>query len=247
MDGDSLPVSAFVDHVDGQFELGACRYEKRGVAVTVPAWDADQVHPVQPVRLRLPPRHHPSLRADRGRGRRRARGCQDRGRQGRQGQGHCQFTMAISPLDCMGCGVCVGVCPGRALTMVPRRASWPSRTFRLLRGQGRREEGYAGQHRQGQPVQAAAAGVLRLLRRLRRDQLCPLVTQLFGDRMYISNATGCSSIWGGPAATSPYCTDKDGHGPAWCNSLFEDNAEHGFGMYLGQKAIREEPDADKTR
>ena len=63
-----------------------------------------------------------------------------------------------------------------------------------------------------------------------------LVTQLFGDRMYISNATGCSSIWGGPAATSPYCTDKNGHGPAWANSLFEDNAEHGLGMYLGQEA-----------
>ena len=62
-----------------------------------------------------------------------------------------------------------------------------------------------------------------------------LVTQLFGDRMYISNATGCSSIWGGPGATSPYCTDKNGHGPAWCNSLFEDNAEHGFGMFIGQE------------
>ncbi len=73
-----------------------------------------------------------------------------------------------------------------------------------------------------------------------------LVTQLFGDRMYISNATGCSSIWGGPAATSPYCTNKEGHGPAWANSLFEDNAEHGLGMYLGQKAIRERL-ADQTR
>ena len=65
-----------------------------------------------------------------------------------------------------------------------------------------------------------------------------LVTQLFGDRMYVSNATGCSSIWGGPAATSPYCTNSEGKGPAWCNSLFEDNAEHGLGMYIGQKAIR---------
>ena len=73
-----------------------------------------------------------------------------------------------------------------------------------------------------------------------------LVTQLFGDQMYISNATGCSSIWGGPAATSPYCANKEGHGPAWCNSLFEDNAEHGLGMYLGQKAIRDRL-AEKTR
>ena len=73
-----------------------------------------------------------------------------------------------------------------------------------------------------------------------------LVTQLFGDRMYISNATGCSSIWGGPAATSPYCTNKEGHGPAWANSLFEDNAEHGLGMSLGQNAIRNQL-ADKTR
>ena len=73
-----------------------------------------------------------------------------------------------------------------------------------------------------------------------------LVTQLFGDRMYISNATGCSSIWGGPGATSPYCTDKNGHGPAWCNSLFEDNAEHGFGMFIGQEKLREDL-ADKTR
>ena len=173
MDGDSLPVSAFVDHVDGQFEQGAAAYEKRGVAVTVPAVGCRQVHPVQPVLVRVPARHHPPLRPDRRGGRGRPRGHQARARQG-QGPGGLQVHHGrISPLDCMGCGVCVGAVPGRRLAEdgAHRERADPAGRVRLLRGQRRRQARAAGRHRQGQPVQAAPARVLRRLRRLRRDLL----------------------------------------------------------------------------
>ena len=114
MDGDSLPVSAFMAHADGTFELGASAYEKRGVAVSVPEWDSRQVHPVQPVRLRLPPRHHPSLRPHRRGGQAAApAAAKIVAVKAGKGKGVYKFAMAVSPLDCMGCGVCAGVCPGQ--------------------------------------------------------------------------------------------------------------------------------------
>ena len=151
------------------------------------------------------------------------------------------YTLAVSPMDCMGCGVCIGVCPTNSLKMVAQDSQLAEQdVFDYCVANVTEKEGVAG------PQNVISSQYKKPL--LEFSGSCAgcaetayarLITQLFGDRMYISNATGCSSIWGGPAATSPYTTNKEGHGPAWANSLFEDNAEHGFGIYLGQKAIRE--------
>ncbi|MBO4433439.1 MAG: 4Fe-4S binding protein, partial [Clostridia bacterium] len=150
------------------------------------------------------------------------------------------YTMAVSPLDCMGCGVCVGVCPTASIKMAPQES--------LLEQQAAFD--YCVANVTEKPDVASDANVITsqfkkpLLEFSGSCAGCAetsyarLITQLFGDRMYISNATGCSSIWGGPAATSPYTTNAEGRGPAWANSLFEDNAEHGYGMFLGQQALR---------
>ena len=238
MDGDSLPVSAFIDHADGTFEHGASAYEKRGVAVLVPEWDAatcakcnrcafvcphatirpfamnDEEVAGAPEGIKIAPK--PVVKTD------------------------YKYTLAVSPMDCMGCGVCVGVCPTNSLKMVSREsqeAQQPVFDY-CVANVTEKEETTANitavSSQFKQPLlefSGSCAGCAE-------TAYARLVTQLFGDRMYISNATGCSSIWGGPAATSPYTVNKEGHGPAWANSLFEDNAEHGFGMYLGQKAIR---------
>ena len=239
MDGDSLPVSAFVDHADGTFEQGASAYEKRGVAVTVPEWNPvtcakcnkcafvcphATIRPfaltkaeaeAAPAATKLAPK--PIVKTE------------------------YQYTLAVSPMDCMGCGVCIGVCPTNSLKMVARES------------QDAQQEvfDYCVEKVAEKPEVATDATVISSQYKkplLEFSGSCAgcaetsyarLITQLFGDRMYVSNATGCSSIWGGPAATSPYTTDAAGHGPAWANSLFEDNAEHGLGMYLGQNAIRE--------
>ena len=247
MDGDSLPVSAFKDIADGQFETGASAYEKRGTAVMVPEWspeaciqcnscafvcshatirpfilNQDEVK-AAPDNIKLSDSKHAA-------------------------DGEMKFTMSVSPLDCMGCGECVTVCPMAAkgaLKMVPREsqdAEQPVFNY-LVENVGKKElkpvftdkTPIGSQY--NQPLlefSGSCAGCAE-------TSYARLITQLFGEQMYISNATGCSSIWGGPAATSPYTVNKDSKkGPAWANSLFEDNAEHGFGMYLGQKVLREQ-------
>ena len=203
-----------MDHVDGQFELGASAYEKRGVAVTVPEWDADKCIQCNQLRICLPACHDPSVRTDRGRGRCRSRRCEDpcRSRPARA-RASIKYTMAVSPLDCMGCGVCVGVCPTKAITMMPlRRASCDQQeVFNYMRRQGRaRRKSCQDQQRQGQPVQAAAARVLRLLRRLRRDVLRtpdhPAVR-----RPHVSSPTPPAAPPSGAArrATSPYTRQQE--------------------------------------
>ena len=238
MNGDALPVSVFTDHADGTFEQGASAYEKRGVAVLVPEWDAttcakcnkcsyvcphatirpfaldaDEVANAPEVLKKAP---KPVVKTD------------------------YVYTLAVSPLDCMGCGVCVGVCPTNSLKMVSRESQDAQQAaFDYCVANVTEKEGVAG------PANIISSQYKKPL--LEFSGSCAgcaetayarLVTQLFGDRMYISNATGCSSIWGGPAATSPYTVNAKGQGPAWANSLFEDNAEHGFGMLLGQSALR---------
>ncbi|MCQ2543213.1 MAG: pyruvate:ferredoxin (flavodoxin) oxidoreductase [Lachnospiraceae bacterium] len=246
MDGYSLPVSAFKDIADGQFETGASAYEKRGTAVMVPEWDptacaqcnscafvcshatirpfilsADEVA-AAPANIKLADSKHAN-------------------------DATMKYTMSVSPLDCMGCGECVTVCPAAAkgaLKMVPQEsqsAEQPVFDY-LVANVGKKElkpalaNGVTPINSQyNQPLlefSGSCAGCAE-------TSYARLITQLFGEHMYISNATGCSSIWGGPAATSPYTVNKDSKkGPAWSNSLFEDNAEHGFGMYLGQKVLR---------
>ena len=241
MDGDSLPVSAFMDHVDGQFELGAAAYEKRGVAVAVPRWESAKciqcnncsyVCPHATIRpYALTEEEAKNLPA----------AAQIMDVKAGKGKGVYKFTIAISPLDCMGCSVCVGACPVGALTMVPQEEELTQQEVfdycvSKVAPKKEMEDNTVKGSQFRQPMlefSGSCAGCAE-------TSYARLVTQLYGDRMYISNATGCSSIWGGPASTSPYCTDKNGHGPAWCNSLFEDNAEHGLGMYIGQQKIRED-------
>ena len=247
MDGDSLPVSAFKDIADGQFETGASAYEKRGTAVMVPEWDPTScvqcnscafvcshatIRPfildagevsAAPSQIKLADSKHAV-----------AEGM--------------KFTMSVSPLDCMGCGECVTVCPAAAkgaLKMVPQESQADEQQVfnYLVENVGKKEikpvftdtTPIGSQY--NQPLlefSGSCAGCAE-------TSYARLITQLFGEHMYISNATGCSSIWGGPAATSPYTVNKDSKkGPAWANSLFEDNAEHGFGMYLGQKTLRDQ-------
>ena len=247
MDGDSLPVSVFEKHVDGQFELGAAAYEKRGVAVSVPTWDGSKCIQCNNCAYVCP---HATIRPfalseEEAKAAPAAAKIVDI--KAGKGKGVYRYTMAVSPLDCMGCGVCVGQCPVGAITMAPQENELAQQdVFNYCVSQVSEKKDMQDLTVKGsqflQPMlefSGSCAGCAE-------TSYARLVTQLFGDHMYISNATGCSSIWGGPAGISPYCTDKNGRGPAWSNSLFEDNAEHGLGMLLGQNAARSRL-ADLTR
>ena len=239
MDGDSLPVSAFVKHVDGQFELGAAAYEKRGVAVSVPTWDAAKCIQCNNCAYVCP---HATIRPY-ALTEEEAQNAPAAAKivpvKAGKGKGVYQYTMAVSPLDCMGCAVCVGQCPVGALTMVPQEQEAAQQdVFNYCVDKVSEKKDMQDNTVKGSQFRQPMLEFSGSCAGCAETSYARLITQLFGDRMYISNATGCSSIWGGPAATSPYCTNKEGHGPAWSNSLFEDNAEHGLGMYLGQQATR---------
>ena len=241
MDGDSLPVSAFVDHVDGQFELGASAYEKRGVAVSVPVWDSAKCIQCNQCAYVCP---HATIRpfalTDAEAAAAPAAATLVDVKAGK-GKGVYKFIMSVSPLDCMGCGVCVGACPVNALAMVSQESQLPQQdVFDYCVAEVSEKKDMQDNTVKGSQFKQPMLEFSGSCAGCAETSYARLITQLFGDRMYISNATGCSSIWGGPAATSPYCTNKEGHGPAWCNSLFEDNAEHGLGMFVGQNKIRED-------
>ena len=247
MDGDSLPVSAFSEHVDGQFELGASAYEKRGVAVSVPTWDANKCIQCNQCAYVCP---HATIRpfaltAEEAKNAPEAAKVVDV--KAGKGKGTYQFTMAISPLDCMGCGVCIGACPVNALSMVAQEGELKQQdVFDYCMDKVSEKKDMQDNTVKGSQFKQPMLEFSGSCAGCAETSYARLITQLFGDHMYISNATGCSSIWGGPAATSPYCTNKAGHGPAWSNSLFEDNAEHGLGMFLGQQATRSRL-ADKVK
>ncbi|MDD3840386.1 MAG: pyruvate:ferredoxin (flavodoxin) oxidoreductase [Clostridia bacterium] len=238
--GDKLPVSAFVGKEDGTFPHGTAKYEKRGIAVVVPEWQADKciqcnqcsyVCPHAAIRPFLvneeeaknAPENFDTIKA-------RGKGFEDY-----------SFRIQVSPSDCTGCGNCAQVCPAKekALVMKPLETqtdqveNWEYAVNVPHKDNPSRKNTVKGSQFE-QPLlefSGACAGC-------GETPYAKLVTQLFGDRMMIANATGCSSIWGGSAPTTPYTTDKNGRGPAWANSLFEDNAEYGFGMLLGVKQMR---------
>ncbi len=243
MDGDSLPVSAFADIADGQFEQGASAYEKRGTAVLVPEWDASLCLQCNSCAFVC---SHATIRPFMlSEDEIKAAPANIKLADTKPKASEYKFTMSVSPLDCMGCGECITVCPvkEKAIKMVPQEsqaAEQPVFDY-LVANVGKKP---------GMPADTTVKGSQFNQPLLEFSGSCAgcaetsyarLVTQLFGEQMYISNATGCSSIWGGPAATSPYTVNKDSKmGPAWANSLFEDNAEHGYGMHLGQKVLRDQ-------
>ncbi len=241
MDGDSLPVSAFVDYADGTFEQGAAAYEKRGVAVMVPEWNNETCIGCNKCAFVCP---HATIRPFALSQEEKANAPEGMKFATKEklvtNKGY-SYALAVSPMDCMGCGVCIGVCPTASLKMVARESQEAEqKVFDYCVATVTEKEGIAS------PANLISSQFKKPLLEFSgscagcaETSYARLITQLFGDRMYISNATGCSSIWGGPAATSPYTVNNEGHGPAWANSLFEDNAEHGLGMYLGQKAIRD--------
>ena len=249
MDGDTLPVSAFANgHEDGTFCQGASAYEKRGVAVTVPEWDASKCIQCNQCSYVCP---HATIRPyalteEEAKNAPAAAKIVDI--KAGKGKGEYKFAIAISPLDCMGCSVCVSTCPVKALEMKPQesqaeqQAVFDYMVAKVAPKADMEDTKTVKGSQFKQPLlefSGSCAGCAE-------TAYARLVTQVCGDRMYITNATGCSSIWGGPAATSPYTVNKEGKGPAWANSLFEDNAEHGLGLFLGQKAIRDRL-AAKTR
>ncbi len=239
MNGDSLPVSAFVDYADGTFQQGAAAYEKRGVSVTVPEWTAETCAQCNQCAYVCP---HATIRpytlnAEEAAAAPEGTKMVDH----KMSKGKYKYALAVSPLDCMGCSVCVSVCPTKSLKMVGQESQLgEQKVFDYMVKDVTVKSDVAGTDNviKSQYLKpylefsGSCAGCAE-------TSYARLVTQLFGNRMYVSNATGCSSIWGGPAATSPYCMDKNGKGVAWANSLFEDNAENGYGMYLGQKTLRE--------
>ena len=238
-EGDKLPVSAFLDLEDGAFPLGTSAYEKRGIALNVPRWDADQCIQCNQCSYVCP---HAAIRPVLLNSSELAAAPQGLMAKPIADQQDLYYSMAVSPYDCTGCGNCVQICPTKekALGMKPltsqleqaivwdyaMKVSPKANPMNLFTVKGSQFE---------QPLlefSGACAGC-------GETPYAKLVTQLFGDRMMVANATGCTSVWAGSAPSVPYTKNHRGHGPAWGNSLFEDNAEFGLGMFLGVKQIRE--------
>ena len=238
--GDLLPVSAMP--VDGTWPVGTARWEKRNIATEIPVWESRSVHPVQQVRVGLPARRDSRPRSirrasGRGAGRLRVDRLQGAGFTGMK------YTLQVAPEDCTGCGLCVAVCPAKdksepkrkAINLAAQAAIASARgatNFKFFLGIPEIDRAKVRVDVKGsqffEPLfefSGACAGC-------GETPYVKLLTQLIGDRLLIANATGCSSIYGGNLPTTPYCTNRDGRGPAWSNSLFEDNAEYGLGIRL---------------
>ena len=242
MDGDSLPVSAFADKADGQYVTGASAYEKRGTAVTVPQWDPEKC--IQCNNCAFVCSHatiRPFLLTDD-----EIKAAPDNMKVAdmKPKAGAYKYTMSVSPLDCMGCGECITVCPTAAISMQPQEsqaAEQPVFDYLVANVSKKTDAGMVDTTPKGSQFNQPLLEFSGSCAGCAETSYARLITQLFGEQMYISNATGCSSIWGNPAATSPYTVNINSKkGPAWSNSLFEDNAEHGLGMEVGQRYLREQ-------
>ncbi len=242
--GDSLPVSTFVENADGTMPQGSAAYEKRGIAVDVPEWNFENciqcnfcsmvcphavIRPVAMTEAELEAAPEGTKAVD------------------MMGVPGMKFAMTVSTLDCTGCGSCATVCPGKkgekALTMKPIATQLKEQEiFAYGQTLDEKEEvkaKFSDATVKGSQFKQPLLEFSGACAGCGETPYAKLMTQLFGDRAYIANATGCSSIWGGSAPSTPYTVNKKGHGPAWANSLFEDNAEFGLGMNLAQRAIRD--------
>ena len=244
-EGDKLPVSTFTGMADGTFPQGSAAFEKRGIAVDVPAWNGDNciqcnfcsyvcphavIRPVVMTDAEL--KKAPKLAQEKA--------------VAMTGMPGYNFVMTMSALDCTGCGSCVNVCPGKkgnkALSMMPLETQLAEQEVfnygLTLAEKPEVFEKFKATTVKGSQFKQPLLEFSGACAGCGETPYAKLITQLFGDRMYIANATGCSSIWGGSAPSTPYTVNKDGKGPAWANSLFEDNAEYGYGMFLAQSTIR---------
>ncbi|WP_283677449.1 pyruvate:ferredoxin (flavodoxin) oxidoreductase [Clostridium perfringens] len=243
LEGDKLPVSAFNGMEDGTFEPGTAAYEKRGIGINIPEWIADNCIQCNQCAYVCP---HATIRPfllTEEEAKNAPASTKLVAAKALKTEEPMQFTMAVSTLDCTGCGNCAQVCPAKekALVMKPQHTqedqieAWDYCVNYVAPKKNPMNKNTVKGSQFEQPLfefSGACAGC-------GETPYAKLITQLFGDRMMIANATGCSSIWGGSAPSTPYTTNHNGHGPAWANSLFEDNAEFGLGMFLGVKAIRE--------
>ena len=243
-EGNSLPVSAFNEYVDGTTPSGTSAYEKRGIAVNIPVWNPENCIQCNRCAYVCP---HAVIRPIAMTDEEVAAAPEGLKTLPLTGMTGYKFTMAISAYDCTGCGSCANVCPGKkgakALAMENMEANAESQKYFDYAVTLPIKEDVVAKFKDNtvkgsqfkQPLlefSGACAGC-------GETPYAKLITQLFGDRMYIANATGCSSIWGNSSPSTPYTVNAKGQGPAWSNSLFEDNAEFGYGMLLAQKAIRE--------
>ncbi len=237
--GNKLPVSTFAGIEDGTFETGTSRFEKRGVAVNVPAWDITKCIQCNQCSLVCP---HAAIRPVLLNAEEAANKPASFETKAATGFAGMEYRIQVSPLDCLGCGVCAQVCPAKekALTMKPIaevECEAPNWEFAMTVSSKQDEIDITKSTKNSQfatpmlEFSGACAGC-------GETPYIKLITQLFGDRMMVANATGCTSIWGGSAPSMPYCKNAEGKGPAWANSLFEDNAEFGLGMVLANKKIR---------
>ncbi len=243
LEGDKLSVKALSTLVDGTFPAGTSRYEKRGIAVTVPEWQPDMCIQCNQCALVCP---HAAIRPflfTEEEVKNAPEGCKTIKANGGKDFESLQFGIKVSVLDCTGCGSCAEVCPaakGKALVMKPLEEQTKEQAcydyaFKLPEKKNPMNKKTVKGSQFEVPYlefSGACAGC-------GETPYIKLLTQLFGDRMMISNATGCSSIWGGSAPSMPYCKNQKGQGPSWANSLFEDNAEYGLGMFVGHRQVRE--------
>ncbi len=245
-EGDSLPVSTVMKYglEDGTWPAGTTKYEKRGAAVSVPVWNKDACIQCNQCSYVCP---HAAIRPvllNEDEVAAAPAGFETVTAKGKD-LGVYQYRMQVSPYDCTGCGSCANICPAAAkgaLTMAPLADTLeeaPNWTYAVEEVEVKKDAVNAKTVKNSQfakpyfEFSGACAGC-------GETPYIKLVTQLFGDRMYVANASGCSSAYGGSTPSSPYCTDKNGHGPAWAMSLFEDNAEYSYGFFLGQQTVKAE-------